>query len=315
MRIAVTGAGGQVGRAVQAVAPEFGAEIVPFTAAQLDVSNARAVRAMLTDARPDAIIHAGAMTNTDGCETTVEQAYTVNALGAGYVAAAAARIGCPVLHVSTNYVFDGERDAPYDEFDAPNPQSVYARSKYAGELAAARTGAHLLIVRTAMVYAEEGKNFLRTMLALAERGIALKVVADQWGQPTYATDLAPWPARPRAKPASRHLSPHERGPCELGRLGLRRVADGGSRRGSDPRSRHGVSPCLCAASQWRAHEPRRRRPRCVAPTVGGWVAAVLGGNGAAGMTSPPSPLSTPWRGGEPVRAARLSGKARCVLLE
>lgn len=190
MRIAVTGANGQVGRAVQSVAPDFGAEIVPFTSAHLDVSDARATLAALADARPDAIIHAGAITNTDGCETEVERAYAVNALGAGYVAAAAARIGCPVLHVSTNYVFDGERDAPYDEFDAPNPQSVYARSKYAGELAAARTGAHLLIVRTAMVYAEEGRNFLRTMLALAERGTPLKVVADQWGQPTYATDLA-----------------------------------------------------------------------------------------------------------------------------
>ncbi len=190
MRIAVTGANGQIGQAVQAVAGEFGAEIVPLTSAQLDVSDARATLTTLTDARPDAIIHAGAMTNTDGCEIEIERAYAVNALGAGYVAAAAARIGCPLLHVSTNYVFDGERDAPYDEFDAPNPQSVYARSKYGGELAAARTGAHLLIVRTAMVYAEEGKNFLRTMLALAERGIALKVVADQWGQPTYATDLA-----------------------------------------------------------------------------------------------------------------------------
>lgn len=190
MRIAVTGAGGQVGRAVQAAAPGFGVEIVPFTSAALDVSDARAAMTALPTARPDAIIHAGAMTNTDGCETESERAYAINALGAGYVAAAAARIGCPVLVVSTNYVFDGQRDAPYDEFDAPNPQSVYARSKYAGELTAARAGAHLLVVRTAMVYAEEGKNFLRTMLSLAERGVPLNVVADQWGQPTYAADLA-----------------------------------------------------------------------------------------------------------------------------
>lgn len=190
MRIAVTGAGGQVGRAIQSVAPEFGVEVVPLTSAQLDVSDARDTLSVLHDAKPDAIIHAGAMTNADGCETEVERAYAINALGAGYVAAAAARIGCPLLHLSTNYVFDGERDAPYDEFDAPNPRSVYARSKHAGELAAARTGARLLIVRTAMVYAEEGKNFLRTMLALAERGVPLRVVADQWGQPTYATDFA-----------------------------------------------------------------------------------------------------------------------------
>lgn len=190
MRIAVTGAGGQVGRAVQAVASEVGAETVPLTAADLNVADAQAVLTLLLELQPDCIIHAAAMTDTDGCETQVERAYAINALGTGYVAEAARRIGCPLLAVSTNYVFNGERDAPYDEFDAPDPRSVYARSKYAGELAAARTGAHLLIVRTSMVYAEEGRNFLRTMLALAERGTPLKVVADQWGQPTYAADLA-----------------------------------------------------------------------------------------------------------------------------
>lgn len=190
MRIAVTGAGGQVGRALQAAAPEFDVQIVPLTSADLDVSDARAVLAMLPDLRPDCIIHTAAMTDTDGCETQVERAYAVNAHGAGYVAEAAQRIGCPVIAIGTNYVFDGLRDAPYDEFDMPNPCSVYARSKYAGELAAARTGAQVMLVRTSMVYAEEGKNFLRTMLALSERGIPLKVVADQWGQPTYATDLA-----------------------------------------------------------------------------------------------------------------------------
>jgi len=190
MRIAVTGAGGQVGRAVQAVAPESDAEIVPLTSADLDVTDVQAVLRTLPELQPDLIIHAAAMTDTDGCETQIERAYAINALGTGYVAEAARRIGCPLIAVSTNYVFDGERDAPYDEFDVPAPRSVYARSKYAGELAAARTGAHLLIVRTSMVYAETGKNFLRTMLALAERGTPLKVVADQWGQPTYATDFA-----------------------------------------------------------------------------------------------------------------------------
>ncbi len=190
MRIVVTGAGGQVGRAVQAVAPELGVEIVPLTSADLDVADARAVLTTLPELQPDCIIHAAAMTDTDGCETQAERAYAINALGTGYVAEAARQIGCPLIAVSTNYVFSGERDAPYDEFDAPDPRSVYARSKYAGELAATRTGAHLLVVRTSMVYAETGRNFLRTMLALAERGTPLKVVADQWGQPTYATDLA-----------------------------------------------------------------------------------------------------------------------------
>ncbi len=190
MRIAVTGANGQVGRALQTVAPEFaGVEIVPFTSAALDVSDAGAVLDALVPARPDAIIHAAAFTNTDACETEQERAYAVNAYGAGYVAAAA-RIGCPLIAISTNYVFDGARPEPYDEFDAPNPQSVYARSKWAGELAAQRATTNLLIVRTAMVYAEEGRNFVRTMLALAERGTLLRVVADQYGQPTYATDLA-----------------------------------------------------------------------------------------------------------------------------
>jgi dTDP-4-dehydrorhamnose reductase len=191
MRIAVTGANGQVGRAVRRAAAESGeVEIIPFASAALDVSDADAVHAALVPLAPDCIIHAAACTDTDACEVESARAYAVNALGTGYVAAAAAKIGCPLIAIGTNYVFDGARDAPYDEFDVPNPRSVYARSKWAGEIAAQRAGAHLLIVRTAMVYAEEGRNFVRTMLALAERGTPLRVVADQWGQPTYATDLA-----------------------------------------------------------------------------------------------------------------------------
>jgi len=191
MRIVVTGANGQVGRALQGVAAEAGTdEVIPLTSAALDVSDAGAVRDALVPLVPDCIIHAAAYTDTDACEAQQERAYNVNALGTGYVAAAAAEIGCPLIAISTNYVFDGERDAPYDEFDLPNPRSVYARSKWAGEVAAERSGAHLLIVRTAMIYAEEGRNFIRTMLMLAERGTPLRVVADQWGQPTYATDLA-----------------------------------------------------------------------------------------------------------------------------
>lgn len=191
MRIAVTGANGQVGRALQSVASESAdIEIVPFTSAALDVSDVGAVQDALVPLAPDCIIHTAAFTDTDACETQVERAYAANALGSGYVAAAAARIGCPLIAVSTNYVFDGERNMPYDEFDLPNPRSVYARSKWAGEVAAGRAGAHLLVVRTAMVYAEEGRNFVRTMLTLADRGTPLRVVADQWGQPTYATDLA-----------------------------------------------------------------------------------------------------------------------------
>ncbi len=189
MRIVVTGANGQVGRALQGVAAEAGNdEVIPLASAALDVSDADAVRDLLIPLAPDCIIHAAAYTDTDACEVQQERAYAVNALGTGYVAAAA--IGCPLIAISTNYVFDGARVAPYDEFDLPNPQSVYARSKWAGEVAAERSGAHLLIVRTAMIYAEEGRNFVRTMLALAERGTPLRVVADQWGQPTYATDLA-----------------------------------------------------------------------------------------------------------------------------
>lgn len=190
MRIAVTGANGQVGRAVQTVGAAMGHEIVPLDSATLDVADADAALAILPATEPDCIIHAAAFTNTDACETEQERAYAVNALGAGYVAVTAARIGCPLIAIGTNYVFDGARDAPYDEWDIPNPQSVYARSKWAGEIAIVRAGGCPVIVRTSMVYAEEGKNFLRTMLALAERGTPLKVVADQWGQPTYATDLA-----------------------------------------------------------------------------------------------------------------------------
>jgi dTDP-4-dehydrorhamnose reductase len=141
--------------------------------------------------RPDVVIHAAAHTNVDECETKRELAYRVNALGTRNLAVAAARVGASLVYVSTNYVFDGTADEPYHEWAPVNPISVYGASKLAGEQEARDlAGGRFYIVRTAWVYAETGRNFVRTMLRLSAEQPELRGVNDQIAQPTYAADLA-----------------------------------------------------------------------------------------------------------------------------
>ncbi|MCC6629736.1 MAG: dTDP-4-dehydrorhamnose reductase [Chloroflexi bacterium] len=190
MRIAITGSSGQLGRALMARLP-VGHEVLGLTRTNLDITDLDAALAVLADFRPEVVIHAAAHTNVDECEAEPETAYRVNALGTRNLAVGAARCGAALVYVSTNYVFDGEAAAPYHEWASTNPVSVYGASKLAGETAARElTGGRFYVVRTAWVYAETGRNFVNTMLRLAATQPELRVVADQYGQPTYAADLA-----------------------------------------------------------------------------------------------------------------------------
>jgi dTDP-4-dehydrorhamnose reductase len=186
MRVLVTGAGGQLGREVVELCSSAGDEVVATDQRTLDVADRDEVLQVVA-AAPDAIVHAGAWTNVDGCETDPDQAYRVNALGTRHVAEAARMVGARVCYVSTDYVFDGTGDRPYHEWDATNPVSVYGRSKLAGETVLAPGDT---VVRTSWVCGRYGRNFVKTILDRAAQGQPLRVVDDQHGCPTFADDLA-----------------------------------------------------------------------------------------------------------------------------
>ena len=188
MIILLAGAGGQLGRDLQPALR--GAQLHPFDHRQLDIADARAVKAAVDRVRPDWIINAAAFNDVDGAEQAPDQAFAVNAAGAGNLADAAARVSASIVHISTDYVFDGAKGAPYTEDDRPNPLSVYARTKYEGEQRVLASGASACVLRTAWLYGWQGKNFVKAILAAAERGGPLRVVADQVGSPTATRDLS-----------------------------------------------------------------------------------------------------------------------------
>ena len=188
MIILLAGAGGQLGRDLQLTLA--GTDLHPFDHGQLDITDAGAVVAVVERIRPDWIINAAAFNDVDGAEQAEDQAFAVNAAGAGNLAEAAARVGGAILHVSTDYVFDGTKGSPYTEDDQPNPLSVYARSKYEGEQRVLGSGASACVLRTAWLYGWQGKNFVKAILGAAERGGPIRVVADQVGSPTATRDLA-----------------------------------------------------------------------------------------------------------------------------
>jgi dTDP-4-dehydrorhamnose reductase len=187
MRILITGAGGQLGRALQAALADD--DITALAHARLEIAKLRDVSEAIAANRPDIVINAAAYTNVDGAETEREEAYRCNALGPRNLALATSARHIPLLHVSTDYVFDGASEKPYHEFDQTNPLSIYGKSKLAGEQAVAACNPRHYIVRTAWLYSPDGKNFPRTMLSLASRD-EVRVVSDQYGSPTYAPHLA-----------------------------------------------------------------------------------------------------------------------------
>lgn len=190
MRIAVTGKQGQVVSSLVEVAPKVGVDVVPVGRPELDLFIPETVQPALARVRPDVIINAAAYTAVDQAEKEAEIATAINARGAAAVAQAARTLGVPLLHLSTDYVFDGSKPTPYVEEDPVAPANIYGASKLAGEQSVARTSPDHVIVRTAWVYSPYGKNFVRTMLALARSRPEISVVADQLGCPTYARDIA-----------------------------------------------------------------------------------------------------------------------------
>jgi dTDP-4-dehydrorhamnose reductase len=187
MRVVVTGAGGQVGReVVEALAPH---ELVSLDHAALDVSDRSAVLAAIGSVHPDAIVHCAAWTAVDACEADEDRAMRVNALGTRWVCESARRVGAYVVTLSTDYVFDGTKPTPYDEWDTTNPLSAYGRSKLAAE---EETGHGDAVVRTSWVCGRYGANMVTTILRLAadSNHETLRFVDDQRGHPTVASDLA-----------------------------------------------------------------------------------------------------------------------------
>jgi len=187
LRILLAGAAGQLGR-VLATALR-GHAVAAFGRRGLDVTDLAAVHTLVKSHRPDLVLNATAYNDVDGAETDAEAAYRGNALGPRNLALAAAESGAAILHVSTDYVFDGEAGRPYHEYDRPAPLSVYGASKLAGEEAVRVLNPHHYVVRTAWLYSENGRNFPAAILKQA--GTApVRVVGDQFGSPTYAPHLA-----------------------------------------------------------------------------------------------------------------------------
>lgn len=190
MRIAVTGKQGQVAQALLERGPAAGIEVAAAGRPELDLADPASVERALFALRPDVVISAAAYTAVDRAESEPEVAMAINGQGAGAVASAAAKLGVPVVHLSTDYVFDGTKASPYLESDPVGPVSVYGRSKLEGERQVAAANPDHAILRTAWVYSPFGANFVKTMLGLAEAHETLRVVADQKGQPTSALDIA-----------------------------------------------------------------------------------------------------------------------------
>lgn len=191
MRLLVTGTKGQVVQALSQLCQSDPAiDVICLGRPDFDLDGGQDPSELFASHRPDLIVNAAAYTAVDLAESEKEMALRVNGEGAGRVAQAAARLGLPIIQISTDYVFPGDLDRPYRESDPVGPSSVYGASKLEGELAVARETTDYAILRTAWIYADEGKNFVRTMLRLAASRDEVSVVADQIGNPTNAADIA-----------------------------------------------------------------------------------------------------------------------------
>ena len=188
-RILLLGADGQVGWELRRALLPLG-EVVPLTRAQADLSDLASLKSLLEREQPQVLVNAAAYTAVDKAETEFDLAQRINAAAPQVLADYAAAHDAWLVHYSTDYVFDGRKAAPYTETDTPNPQSVYGRSKLAGEQAIAASGCRHLILRTSWVFAARGGNFAKTMLKLAAERDSLRVIADQFGAPTSAELIA-----------------------------------------------------------------------------------------------------------------------------
>lgn len=189
MKILLTGKNGQVGWELQRALASLG-EVIACDRSELDLANPDKIVALVREAKPQIIVNAAAYTAVDKAESEPEPAHAINARAPGILAEEAKKLGALLVHYSTDYVFDGTKTEPYTEEDAPNPISVYGRSKLAGEQAIQSSGCRHLIFRTSWVYGPRGKNFLLTILRLAKERDELRIVSDQIGAPTTSALIA-----------------------------------------------------------------------------------------------------------------------------
>jgi len=189
MTILVTGANGQLGQELVRLG-DNAIRIVGYGRQQLDITNLQQCRDVIQAVRPDAIIHTAAYTAVDRAETNADEAYRINAIGTRNLTLAARDLGVKICYISTDYVFDGCASQPYNEYDNTNPQSIYGKSKRAGEVLLQSLSDRYFIVRTSWVYGKYGNNFAKTMLKFAKERDSVSVVHDQIGSPTYTYDLA-----------------------------------------------------------------------------------------------------------------------------
>jgi dTDP-4-dehydrorhamnose reductase len=193
-RLLVTGGSGQVGGALLRTLAPLG-EVIALDRAELDLVNADSIRHAMREVQPRWVVNAGAYTAVDKAESEHELARAINTVAPGVFGEEAKKIGAAVIHFSTDYVFNGEKSTPYIETDATGPLNVYGRSKLEGERGLAASGAAHLIFRTSWVYGATGKNFLRSILRMAQEREVLRIVADQHGAPTWSEELARMTAR------------------------------------------------------------------------------------------------------------------------
>jgi dTDP-4-dehydrorhamnose reductase len=190
MKILVAGANGQVGRKIAEMLVHTPWTFLLCNRDQLDISQRENVFEVVTQFLPDIIINAAAFTSVEAAEHNPNEAYAINAQGAGYLAECAKQIHCALIHISTDFVFDGSKTSGYVETDLTNPTNIYGKSKLAGEQALQSIHAKTIILRTAWVFGEHGHNFVKTLLRLGQERAELQLVTDQIGTPVYTGDLA-----------------------------------------------------------------------------------------------------------------------------
>lgn len=189
MRILIFGAEGQLGSELRRVlGPHH--DLIPLSHREADITDLNHLVSLSDRIRPDVIINSAAYTDVDGCESDRDRAFLVNAIGARNAAIAARRVKARVVHISTDYVFDGEKEDAYAEHDHPNPINVYGWSKLLGERMVVEQNPDSFILRVAWLYGPEGRNFVKTMISLAKSKDEIRVVSDQRGTPTFAGDVA-----------------------------------------------------------------------------------------------------------------------------
>ncbi|MBV1878307.1 MAG: dTDP-4-dehydrorhamnose reductase [Pseudomonadales bacterium] len=190
MKILLTGSNGQLGLAIRNQVFDYDLALLAVDHQTLDITNLTAIRALLRKENINLIVNAAAYTDVDQAESNQQLAYDTNALGAHHLAIVAKEHNLPLFHISTDYVFNGQSTTTYDETAQPNPVNTYGHTKLQGENFITTTASQYLILRTSWVFSITGKNFVKTMLKLSTKDTPLKVIADQFGNPTYAGHLA-----------------------------------------------------------------------------------------------------------------------------